>query len=132
MARLETSGTMNCGVLSLSALTLSTACKHEGEVDTLDKFKDILNFRGHSRSATTKNMEFDELMKLVEEDKVLSQKVIISAQPEYLVIGKERYWHKKFKKAGFRLIRKAKNPTGATIWFYMRIPNPIPIIKGDR
>jgi hypothetical protein len=132
MARLETSGTMNCGVLSLSALTLSTVYKHENEVDTLEKFKDILNFHGHSLSATTENMDFDELMKLVEEDKVLSKKVIISAQPEYLVLGQERHWHKKLKKAGFRLIRKAKNPTGSTIWFYMRIPNKIPIFKGDR
>jgi hypothetical protein len=132
MARLETSGTMNCGVLSLSALGLSTSHKHENEVATLEKFKNILNFYGHSKSATTKNMDFNELMKLVEEDKVLSKKVIISAQPEYLVLGKEKHWHKKLKKAGFRLIRKAKNPTGATIWFYMRIPNPIPIIKGDR
>jgi hypothetical protein len=65
-------------------------------------------------------MDFDELMKIVEKHSLLSKKVIISAQPESLILKNEKYWHKKLKKAGFRLICKAKNPT---IWFYMAIPS---------
>jgi hypothetical protein len=130
MARLETSGTMNCGVMSLCSLEASYT--HESEVETIDNFSDGLHHSTHRKSLTTKNMDFDELMKLVEEHGLLSKKVIISAQPEPLIIKNGGYWHKKLKKAGFRLIRKARNLTGYPIWFYMRILNPIPIIKGDR
>jgi hypothetical protein len=130
MARLETSGTMNCGVMSLCGLEYVGI--HEREVETIGNFSYTLNYQTHFKSAATKNMDFDELMKIVEEHTTLSKKVIISAQPEPLILKNEKYWHKKLKKAGFRLICKAKNPTGYPIWFYMRIPSPIPIIKGDR
>jgi hypothetical protein len=45
-------------------------------------------------------MDFDELMKLVEEDKVLSKKVIISAQPEYLVLGRRGTGTRNSRKLG--------------------------------
>jgi hypothetical protein len=130
MARLETSGTRNCGVVSLSCLRSSffEDCDNltVGELDT----KKLHN--ASQPHGTTKNYDFDELMKEVENDSRMSKRMIICAIPESYRFAEKGKLHKKLKKHGFRLIRKSGNLGGDNIWFYMRIPSPIPILKGDR
>lgn len=135
MARLETSGGRNCGIVTLSCLNHAYSHTDEDRIfSTVHEFFNRALLTSLQLYGCTDNMDFDKLMDEVEAHPNMKYKVIQAQLPRYQRWNENEFWHKKLKARGFKLIRKMGNSTGAEIYFYMRIPDGMKrkIEKGDR
>lgn len=127
MPRLSSTGTQCCGMVSLSRFCTShtkTACTTE-----ITKFKDSTLLNLSQPYGETDEFELDSLMEVV--DKGLPGRVLQAVLNEDQYYLKDRYWPKKLRKHGFRLIRRFDNPTGYVCFLYLRVPTEVRMpIKG--
>ena len=128
MPKLETSGTICCGYVSLSDFNTW----HEEEADYYDvyEFREYYLLSEPSAYGCTGVYEIDSLMETV--NKVFSKGVTMQAilnEDQYIL--RDKYWPKKLRKHGFQLVRRFDNPTGNICFVYIRVPQSTRLpIKG--
>lgn len=144
MPYLQTAGTHSCAIMSIGCLKdnaradnetyKTTGFVEETDGHSVEEFYSKTLYPLQQNLGRTRILPFTKLMEDIKAHYGLCDKMVLASLNEEQYLMGNQYWHKEFKKWGFRLVRKTANSTmsGAVNYLYIRNPNHVPIEKGER